>query len=328
MKRLPPLFLSVLALLWAGVAAPAVASTHRHKPARPSQPLVLSPGFHQITGSGPVLTDGRYTYVVGHPYEVNAATPGSLIDEQPGRRTAVSTPAGCVSAAIGGGRLVFGCAGKPGAFLVIKLYSLSSGRLTNLPPAAQLERYDDGCASDSSPGCGVSLTGIGRAWIEFDETCYHCGDNYVFQNLRTGKVRRDPTSLTTVPDLNSSSLARKVCSPLQVVGSLEFLGPFAIARHAGTFLERCGTRLRERIDRVGTPLVTSNHLVVWQPPVLSELDGVLLPSLRRVVIKLPRRFTQNMYIHVVLSSRNLYVQTETDQVWEARIPEPSLRANS
>jgi len=55
---------------------------------------------------------------------------------------------------------------------------------------------------------------------------------------------------------------------------------------------------------------------------------VLLPSLRRVVIKLPRRFPQNMYIHVVLSSRNLYVQTEADQVWQARIPEPSLRASA
>jgi len=35
-----------------------------------------------------------------------------------------------------------------------------------------------------------------------------------------------------------------------------------------------------------------------------------------------------MYIHVVLSSRNLYVQTEADQVWQARIPEPSLRASA
>lgn len=267
------------------------------------------------------MTDGRYTYVVGSRYEVNAATPGSLIDEQVSKQTSVSTPAGCIPAAIGGGRLAFNCAGRPGAFLAIKLYSLSSRQLADLAPAAELERYADGCASDSSPGCGVSMTGIGRAWIEFDETCYHCGNTDVFQSLRTGQVRRDPTSLTTVPDLNSSSLARKVCSPLRVVGSLEFLGRFAIARHTGIFLERCGTRLHKRIDRIGTPLVTSDHLVVWQPPTLSELDGVLLPSLRRVVIKLPRRFTQNMYIHVVLSSRNLYVQTEADQVWQARIPE-------
>ena len=72
--------------------------------------------------------------------------------------------------------------------------------------------------------------GIGAHWIEFEHQCYHCAAAFVFQNIASGAVKRDPTSSSVYPDLDSPTLAHRICRGLQVPsdGSVTFEGSFAL----------------------------------------------------------------------------------------------------
>jgi hypothetical protein len=87
MRRTLPLLLAVVVVL-AGGPAWAKASTHRSK--RPAT-LVLHPRWHVVASSGvqAVVVSGRYAFIGQRP------TSGTLVDEQTGKRTVLSAPAGC-----------------------------------------------------------------------------------------------------------------------------------------------------------------------------------------------------------------------------------------
>jgi hypothetical protein len=112
-------------------------------------------------------------------------------------------------------------------------------------------------------------------------------------------VVADSTTRSAVPDLNLPERARRVRVPQSAgdhangLGSFQFDGKFVIAHTRLTskafgpttdvyYLERCGSKLRPKI---GYPIGVSPHLIVW--PNLRPECGVMLPSLRRVVIDFP-----------------------------------------
>lgn len=280
-----------------------------------------------------VFTNGRYVYLQNADSSGRFSGDGTVIDEQTGKRTSISRP-GCFVGITHGqlSRTLQLVPGDPWLLFVcdqnaqvepIELYSFATGQWRSVTPPP----YSDPC----SPGdvCAPSPIAVGADWIEYDVICgdVHCTDTYQFQNIATGQAQGPPAGWraggTTVPDLNSPTLAGKLCSPvrvprgypgennLSVPGELSFAGPFAIAvdwsgvQSVQPYLERCGSRLHKRIDRNDYPLVANSHMVLWALNGLSRrLDGLFLPSLRRLTLVLPTVAVNQASL--VLSSRTLY----------------------
>src|SRR5581483_505647 len=197
--------------------------------------LAFAPHY-RLVGHHGMATDGRYTVLwSGGPGEV-----GTFIDEQTGRRWRVMLPAGCrkggpVSPTLGDSWLLADC---------------GRGRVELYSPAArdwQAVTVAPACRNYRSSAGGCIPIAVGTDWIEYDKQSIRLGDRFIFQNIATGAVRGDPTNAKTLADLDSPSLAQRVCDPLRVPrhGQLTFDGRFAVAEGAtGTFLEKCGTHLR------------------------------------------------------------------------------------
>ncbi len=147
------------------------------------------------------------------------------------------------------------------------------------------------------PHSACSPQAIGFRWIEYVRVCTAgCHSPLFFQNVRTDKFRSDPTNATTVPDLDSPGLARRLCPPLRTVRApandgggwdpITFDGRFAITDTPGKLgatLMRCGTRLHRAIG--SNPIASAQAVIWWTSP--TRKDGLLLPSLQRITIVLP-----------------------------------------
>jgi hypothetical protein len=328
LRRLVCLLLVLIAAAAVWVV-PAAASAHR--PARPAaaKTLRLRPAFHRLGSASYVITTGRFVFAASL-FSTQAL--GMLIDEQTGTRMALSPPAGCAGPTgpsptgpeiMGGPWLLVDCSDTASSEL--KLYRLTSGAWSTVAPDPSIEQF---C---SEPGMSTCYPlAVGARWVQFDEACYHCRDSDVFQNLQSGMLRSDPRNASTIVDLNSPALAKRVCRPLRVApgGSLFFDGSFAIAGSAqGAFLERCGTRLHERVDPAGAPTANA-QAIIWQSGNTRligshQLSGLFLPSRRRFVVRIPAFIDYPNQI--LLSSRHLYVVDNNNQVWVATSPRPSRR---
>jgi hypothetical protein len=172
------------------------------------------------------------------------------------------------------------------------------------------------------------------------ESCSdYCRFAYTFENIRTGTLRTIPYrgGGRTIPDLNTPTLARRLCSPLRLPrgpGSMTFYGKFALVESQGTdgrtgnYLERCGGRLHEQLDgsNLGTPeatLAANSRAIVWYEPFVPELHGVFLPNLRHFAIPLPDKIdlgATGVQSAIALSSTRLYVLDGEGQLWSAPAP--------
>lgn len=306
----------LVALAGFGVAAPALA---RHR--APSKPLTvrLHVRFHQAGTGANVLTDHPYIFV-GAPASIMGPI-GAVIDEQQASEGRFHKNPGCKAAAdpLGGPWFLFDCGSAA------ELYSLAHGTWTTVMSNAALD-----CGG--LPDCEISAFAAGADWIQFaeDQACEaHCGPTtFAFQNLQTSQIESLPAwkpGGTTIPDLNSPVLAHKLCWPLRVPNGegLTLDGSFAIvAQSQGDFLERCGSRLHERIDPNYWPQTASSRAVIWGTGT-SQMDGLFLPSLRRFTIDLPAAvagFDGLSYV-MALGSRKLYVANGSNfTLWTAPVP--------
>jgi hypothetical protein len=280
-------------------------------------------------GIDEALADGRYVLLGGSGL-------GVLVDDLTGEQTVLGFGLGpegpCSVESIGFPWVAASCAGTNGGggfggagFGGAQLYSIPD------------HTYHVVQAPNREPCGGVPSfchLQVGRYWIEWDNV--GPGPNvvaYHYQNIATGQVVADPTTTSTVPDLNLPRLVRRVCAPLTVpqssedhangLGSLQFDGKFAIAYSQRVYplnptipstfafnLERCGSKLRLKI---GSPTVVSPHLIVWSNV------GIMLPSLRRVRIELPAHF--GPALSITMASRHMYlVSGNSGKVWIANIP--------
>lgn len=278
-----------------------------------TRPVSLHPHY-RVVGHDGAATDGPYTVL----WSRRRGEVGAFIDEQTGRRTRVMLPAGCRSDArnppfLGDSWLLVDC--SPGR---VELYSPAGDRwlVVTVAPA---------CRNFRSSAGGCVPIDVGTDWIEYDKQSYRSGDRFIFQNIATGAVRRDPTSATTLADLDSPMLARRVCPPLRVPrhGTLTFDGRFAVAEGAtGTFIEECGTRLRLPVSSDAVALAPG--LLVWLTTPTRPISGVFLPSLRSFSI-VPPPGRPDM-IEVDLSLRHIYVdalaRSGVHNAWSAPMPRP------
>lgn len=337
----------VLVLLAAGVVAVlAVGGTAR---AAQRQSLVHL-DFHHVGPAVFVSTDGRY---VDYAPRSNIGpgippTPATLVDEQSGRRSTlpgfdvlrgrswVSSPSQC--------------SWSPQGTCHLHLYSLLYGG------SRDVTITDRTCRPE---GFSCDIVAIGSQWLQMVKQCYHCKDEYVFQNIWSGAVRSTPTlDAHDVLDLDAASLTRRPCSPLRenppeslapipgyglIGGNLSIdnfdvfelsgapIGPYVVAeprQYGGAqYLERCGSRLHYKIPFYAQ---TANRKVVLQGTGARtwELRGMFLRSRHQFRFALPSRLKRarsSDYPHgglayVLLSSRSLWIISADYQLWRARLP--------
>jgi len=246
--------------------------------------------------------------------------------------------------------------GDPATGVTQELYNLSSGQLERFTPDPSITQW---CLDNVDYGGTCNAMAVGAQWIEFDESCYHCSDRFVFQNLATGRLVSDPTTRTTIPNLDGSTLSYKLCKPLRLARSavrgippdatlLRFEGRLAIAQSepqgppqtTRSYVEHCCSKLKRRIGYAGQwvrglpPRFPANaRAIIWQPPPLIRGSrcpcfarpprGVFLPSLQPFTVELPSSITSvspNGAFELSLDERSLYVLDGNQNLWSAPAP--------
>lgn len=339
-----------LVMAWAALwvlagPVPAQARSHQHRV------LVLRPRFAPVPGGGLFMSDERYLFsVTGDAFSANASA-GVLIDDATDRRQVLHFAAGCRPSQLGAGRILLLCRDSASGRSTQELYDIASRQTTTFVPNPALTRPPLGVPCSGVTDCDVPIDGIGSDWVSLDTGTVdeHTWDMHAFQNLSTGVASGAPSGATTSVDVNRPSLSWKACPPLRVpvltggydnraVGLLTPLGHgLVIASGFGQYLERCGTRLHERLGggdvlrssalNVGgcagitCPPQHNAHAIVW--PGVGRINGVLIPSLQRFTIMVPDRLdpqSSGEVFEVGLTQRHIYLIGGTSRVFSAPAP--------
>lgn len=201
---------------------------------------------------------------------------------------------------------------------------------------------------------------VGADWIKLtyvggqdcgDQIHFGCGVTYSYYNIRSRTFPSRPAmSGSSVVDLDSQSLFRPLCNPLQApatglqgpMGTLALYGNVALeftpddplllnnaapeqSRGQWT-LQRCGSTSTSSIDppnrnQVAGALTANDHAVLWA--VIDSRDtwngkiaGRLLPTLQPVVTSVPKTLAGDN-AGPVLDSSYIYVLTRHGALWRA-----------
>jgi hypothetical protein len=301
---------ALCALACLGLGARNSGAIERHSAPGPT---TIHPSYKLIRNAL-AESDGPYTVLLG----VQDGQLGTVITERSNAHKVVPPPPGCATTIgppfVGGPWLLVDCDGSS-----IDLYALPAGPWRSVPIAESCQAW-----ANTPVMSTCDPIAVGRYWIEFDETCYHCQNTYVFQNIDSATVASDPSSSTILPDLNARSLAHHLCQPLRVPkgGVLQIDGGFAVAGTArAAFLERCGTRLKQQLTGVRGALSLAPDTVVWLARHFTRLSGLLLPSRRAFSVVLPQNLTD--LSGVVIADHHLYVNGTAaglEAVWQTPWP--------
>jgi hypothetical protein len=312
----------LLAGLLVAVASPAGAVPLALARSTTAKVVRLYPHFRRLGRAAYVLGSGRHVFWAA--LVDDSSRLGTLLDEATGRSSVLAPPPGCAGPTgplpvgpelMGGPWLLVDCADAQSD--EVELYDLAARKWTAVTPNATVLQF-----CDAAPMSTCLPVAVGADWIEFDETCYHCGNTYVFQDVHTGARRQEPSTPDSILNLNSPSLTEPVCAPLRVprTGSLIFDGLFAVAEeHRGDVLERCGTTLAESIGPVLLAAVDDPHAIAWQSESdatrnVDRVQGVFLPTLRRFVLMIPR--VVGPIGQMLLTASGLFVLAGTsDELW-------------
>jgi hypothetical protein len=329
-------FLVLLAVTGGGLAGASVLGHNLRR----RVPVVVRPKWHLVPGRGfgSVAVSGRYVYL-------GATSRATVIDEQSGKRVALTPPAGCFfgdetvfSSPLGGSWVVAACSPPP-LGPGYELYSIPNRKwIPFSPDVTRMCALDAECAT-GDPDCSTSYRAIGDWWIEFLVTCgYHSyPSTAAFEQIQGGQVSAEPPGVTLggnqIFDLNSPALTQTLCNPLRtpITGAFVPDGRFALDEEfsADTYLERCGSSLHRAIGSPGVWFAANSHAVLWSPGVgRKEIDGLFLPSLRRLERRLPkpvallcRHLLPYICVQgIALTSRTLYLLTYDEQVWTTESP--------
>lgn len=252
----------------------------------------------RIVGHQGVSIDGAYTMLWGR----GPIVLGTLLNERTGRRAVVRLPRDCrrpggIEETVGGPWLMADCNER-----YVGLYSLAGHRWHNLAVRGP-------CRHRTPSSCPAEA--IGSRWIEYDSGTPNRGDVYIFQNIASGAIRRDPATRRVIADLDARRLAHHLCARISVPpdGSLEFGGWFALALYeSNTYLERCGTRMHRLLTSSDSASGIGSDLVVYVTDLRGPIHAISLPSLRRFTIALPRRARFVDFLEVGL--RHIYLNAQ------------------
>jgi hypothetical protein len=125
------------------------------------------------------------------------------------------------------------------------------------------------------------------------------------------------------PDLDSRTLARRVCPAVRVPlnGTLVFRGRFVLVDHyqGNTYLQECGTGLHEQAGGSVSDAAIGPDAVIYDGSPSQRLQGITLPGIQRFTIALPDGADD--VIGSDLSVKHIYVEAETRggryDVWSA-----------
>jgi hypothetical protein len=285
-----------------------------------------------------IWTDGRWVYLDAMTGVVGGKD-GILINERNGRQTRPSHPR-CTPAGMGGPWIVFDCASKSTNDFVFDsamLYRMSTGRWQRVELASAIKHACDRYRGAAS--CSTSPTNVGSDWIEFTSNVVtqdeNTTDRRLYQNIRTGAVRPDPSDAHHVINLSSRALASAICAPLSVPAGGRGLfysgGRFALVG-SGTgapfWLEHCGTAKRSYLCATSCNLTfeLNRHLALWEPNLpaaastIPYLAGVEFASGQSVQVQLPASLPHDYAPPPYgLSQKRLYVITRRG-TYAARLP--------
>lgn len=315
----------------------ARAGVVRRKPGwlPPASQVALGGSFRPMRGVTGLRASSNYLLLGTTVSGDFLSTGWIVINNRLGTRTVLDPR--CHVLGLGPPWVLMGCplTSNPFGPFDVELYSLPDGTRQTVTPSTGVPY----CSSSPPPmtGC-ASADAVGADWIRWDVACsVHCGDTYLFQNIRTGELRDDPTNARTFADLNSPALARRTCPGVRLIryfdygvgwGSLSPYGQFALATSGpdgGVFLERCGTSKRRLLlDGITafSDAMASNARAIVSQAHPSHLSGLFLPSLQRFTIPLPaailkpRGAPENTPVSaLVLTSRALYVEDGYGTIW-------------
>lgn len=333
--------------------APVVARLTFHLVApAPAASLAWFEQVQTIGSSGP--------YVLLSPQD--DPDTGTLINDRTGAETLLSpisqrvcdgppTNGTVAPGSLGESLVVFTCRGStpvPAEFLgsTPKVYSIQTGNWTTVNYAAESSAW---CGPLNS--CLLYPSQAGANWLAYignDECEAHCYPlpPPPFQNVYTSQLASPHTNASTLVDLDSPSLTRRICRPLNYPSSLlaaaygdvsydsVFYGRFGVFRgpHATTYLQRCGSKSHMRLPE--TPEAGNSTSLLWQNyqdaprnGYPRSLAGVFLPSEKPFQIPVPISFRKIGLELTVLSQHTLYVETNHGDVWAAPAPRQPRRPN-
>jgi hypothetical protein len=278
-----------------------------------------------LTGSGRYV---GYTYQSPHPQQF------VLLDDQTGKRTIVNRP-GCGPGVLGGPWVAFDCVPATKRF---QLYNIQTRKWRRLACDAVCQQFY----------YVVDVRAVGARWLELSVAPHQpCGDGvhsscgpttYIYYNIATGKPRSARVGRTTIIDLNSPELTRRVCRPLPLpAGSVSpfpllqaFCGSFAVAEESnGLYLERCGSRLHMPLatgpSSIGGYVGNTQAVVVFptciEPCTGPAGSGIFLPSVRRFTFGLPSGLAGYPPPVGYLGARHIYAfDTQDGRLWLAAFP--------
>ena len=311
-----------------------------------SAAVVLRPKWHVVDRQAfGIARDGPYVLL---GWESGTA---NLIDGRTGKRVVLTPRVGCsfddgYSSPLGGSWVVTVC--ESGSF---ELYSIPTRRWTAFSPdLTQMFALSGICANRYPPWCGAQYARIGEEWIEFDVSYgYHSGPIVpMYEQISNGGIATEPPGVmpggNQILDLGSPSLTRTLCAPLHMpvsFGTFVTDGRFAIDEeieapnyflHA--YLERCGSPLHKTIGTDVSSFTADPQAVLWSGGSANELDGLLLPSLRRLRLRLPEQLVSlcnqkgSVCIEgLALTSHALYVSAWNGVMWAAPSPLRSVRTS-
>lgn len=323
----------VFVALAGGALARAGVVEGKQKRLAPAGQVVLASSFHPMRGVDEIWASGDYVLLASNHGSVD--TGWVVINSRLGTRTALAPQ--CHVDALGPPWLVAACpaASDPSGPFDVELYSLVDGTRQAVTPSAGVPQCPWPPDTFAERECASEPDGVGADWIRWDATCYSCGDTYVFQNIKTGEVRDDPTNATTFADLDSPAVARRTCPGVRLIrdfsnpagvrwGTLTPYGQWALVtgHNNGVFLERCGTRMRRLLVAGSSAVASNSRAVVWQAHP-SHLSGLFLPSLQRFTLRLPSAIAKHgMVLALELSSGGIYVRDDSyyGRFWRTASP--------
>jgi hypothetical protein len=243
--------------------------------------------------------------------EFGDAEPLVALDDRTGARTLVG---GCGMSALGSPWVAFDCIS--GGFF--QLFDIR----TRTWHYVRCDRLCDA----NSPWLGGVIVGARWLGLQIDPHA-PCGDGehnscgpttYLFYNIASGRSRTPRVGPTTIVDLDSPTLTRRLCAPLAEPTSppgtppfppdVTFYGRFALLEaQTGIYLQRCGSRLNVPLVTAGYAgqLVGNQQAVAFCPASSAPGSGIFLPSLRRFMFTLPRG-TYSCWA-AALGPRHLYI---------------------
>lgn len=253
-----------------------------------------------------------------------------LLDDRTGKRIATPAPASCNAGIVGAPWVGLYCANPSPSSQLFELYNIRTHKVRRLPCDAVCQ----------STYYFTNLLAVGSRWVAVQvEPHESCGDGihstcgpttYMFYNIATGRRRAPPMGSRTITDLNSPTLTRQICQPLQKpAGSdstvfpppLTFYGSFAVAQaQNGIYVERCGSRLHMPLvaGRYAGSLLAHTQAVAFCPDTQQQWSGIFLPSLRRFTFTVPVGPPCGV---TVLATRHIYTEAGPQQrLWSAAFP--------